>query len=269
MVMMIEYKRVLMDLKATIDGIDIHYVASGSGRDVLLLHGWGANLQSFAFVQENLEKHFRVHAVDLPGFGLSGEPPVPWGIEEHADFLKKFIEVTGIHNPIIIGHSHGGRVAIRYVSENPVHKLILVDSAGVKPKRSMKYYIRVYSYKTAKHVLSLPGLNRMKEAVLAKFRGKVGSDDYKNASPIMRQILVRLVNTDLKSYMPAIKAPTLLIWGENDTATPLSHGQVMEKLIPNAGLVVLKNAGHWAFSQKPREFLIILNNFLESDKAGN
>lgn len=257
-----------MDLKIRVDGIDVHYTVSGSGRDVLFLHGWGANLKSFNFVRDNLEKHFRVFALDFPGFGESQEPPVPWGVEEYSDCVKQFVKETGIRNPIIIAHSHGGRTAIRYASENPVHKLILVDSAGVKPKRSLKYYIKVYSYKAVKHLLSLPGLRSRKESVLAKWRSKAGSDDYKNASDMMRKTLVRLVNDDLTPHMPKINAPTLLIWGENDTATPLAHGKIMEKLIPNAGLAVMKNAGHWAFVEKPREFLIILNHFLESDKTG-
>lgn len=253
-------------MKTTIDGIDIHYSVSGDGRDVLLLHGWGASLNSFAFVQQALEKDFRVFSLDFPGFGQSGEPPVPWGVEEYAGFVKKFIAELGIGAPIIIGHSHGGRTAIRYAAENPVHKLVLVDSAGIKPKRSAKYYIRVYTYKAVKRILGLPGLRIFRERVLERFRSKVGSDDYRNASPIMRQTLVKLVNTDLKEYLPRLQAPTLLVWGENDTDTPLSHGRLMEEKIPNAGLVVMKNAGHWAYAQKPREFLIVLNSYLESDK---
>jgi pimeloyl-ACP methyl ester carboxylesterase len=256
-------------LKITIDGLDVNYSVSGNGgRDVLLLHGWGASLQSFGFIQESLSRDFRVFAIDFPGFGLSSEPPEPWGVEEYSRCVGKLIDSLGIQNPIILGHSHGGRTAIRYASENPVHKLILVDAAGVKPKRSFNYYIRVYSYKAVKHLLSLPGLNRFKERILAKWRSKVGSSDYKNASRIMQQTLVRLVNSDLTPFMPRIKAPTLLIWGENDTATPVEHGRVMEKKIPNAGLVVMKNASHWSFVDKPREFLIILHNFLESDKGG-
>ncbi|MDF2921913.1 MAG: alpha/beta hydrolase family protein [Paenibacillaceae bacterium] len=254
-----------MDLKIMIDGIGVNYTVAGSGRDVLLLHGWGASLQSYTFILESLVPKFRVFALDLPGFGASGEPSVPWGVDEYYRCIARFIELAGINNPVIIGHSHGGRIAIRYAADNPVHKLVLVDAAGIKPKRSFKYYLRVYSYKSVKHLLSLPVLRRYKEGILAKYRGKVGSTDYKNASDMMRRTLVRLVNEDLKVYMPRLKAPTLLIWGENDTATPLSHGRIMEKLIPNAGLVVLKNAGHWSFVEKPREFLIILHNFLAND----
>jgi pimeloyl-ACP methyl ester carboxylesterase len=253
-------------LRIKIDGIDIEYMDSGSGQAVLLLHGWGANKESFTFVAESLDKHFRVVTVDFPGFGASGEPPVPWGVEEYCSFVEKFNAALGIQNPIIAGHSHGGRTAIRYASRNPVHKLILLDSAGIKPKRKLSYYIRVYSYKAAKHLLKLPGLRHKREQILERFRKSTGSADYKQATPLMRQTLVKLVNEDLKAYLPKIQAPTLLIWGELDTATPLEHGKLMEKLIPNAGLVTMKGGSHWVYAQRPRETLIILNNFLESDK---
>lgn len=249
-----------------IDEINVEYTDSGAGQTVLLLHGWGANKESFSFMAENLEKHFRVVAVDFPGFGASGEPPVPWGVEEYCSFVEKFNAALDIQNPIIAGHSHGGRTAIRYASRNPVHKLILLDSAGIKPKRKLSYYIRVYSYKAAKHLLKLPGLRRKREQILERFRKSTGSDDYKQATPLMRQTLVKLVNEDLKAYLPKIQAPTLLIWGELDTATPLEHGKLMEKLIPNAGLVTMKGGGHWVYAQRPRETLIIVNHFLESDK---
>lgn len=255
-----------MGLRIKIDGIDIEYTESGSGRDVLLLHGWGVNKESFSFVRENLEKHFRVVAPDFPGFGASGEPPVPWGAEEYCTFVEKFNAALDIRNPIIIGHSHGGRTAIRYAARNPVHKLVLLDSAGLKPKRSLQYYIRVYSYKTVKHLLGLPGLRRHREKILERFRRSSGSEDYRRATPLMRQTLVKLVNEDHRAFLPKIGAPTLLIWGELDTATPLAHGQLMEKLIPNAGLVTMKGAGHWAFAERPRETVIILNNFLDADK---
>ncbi len=102
--------------------------------------------------------------------------------------------------------------------------------------------------------------------ILEKYRKKSGSNDYQNAKGIMRQILVKVVNEDLSRKMPKIKAPTLLIWGENDTITPVKYGEIMERLIPNAGLVILKNAGHYSFLDKRYEFNIILNNFLEKEK---
>ena len=93
-------------------------------------------------------------------------------------------------------------------------------------------------------------------------RGKVGSADYKNASPVMRQTMVRALNEDLTPLLSGIRVPTLLIWGENDTATPLSDGQRMEKSIPDAGLVVLKGAGHFAFAERWGQCRRVLDAFI-------
>jgi pimeloyl-ACP methyl ester carboxylesterase len=145
----------------------------------------------------------------------------------------------------------------------------LLDSAGIKPGRSLEYYIKVYSFKAARKTLPLFVGKSKADEIIEGYRKTAGSTDYNNASGIMRQILVKSVNEDLKSVMPNIKAPTLLVWGENDTATPVGDAKIMEQLIPNAGLVVLKNAGHFAFVEKLQEFLIILNNFLQADKKNN
>lgn len=250
-----------------LDGLSIHYTAAGQGCPVILLHGWGASSQTFQPVQEDLSKGFRVYALDLPGFGESDEPPVPWGIEEYTALLRSFIKALDLEKPILIGHSNGGRISIQYGSQFPVRKLVLIDSAGIKPKRNLKYYAKVYTYKTAKNVI-IPLLGKKSDAVLDKMKGKFGSTDYKSVSGVMQQTMVKLVNLDLKHLMPQNKAPTLLVWGDQDTATPLSDGQTMEKLFPNAGLVVLKNTGHFSYLEKPREFSIIVNHFLNEDKGG-
>jgi len=252
-----------------IHGMQVHFHCTGEGKDVLLLHGWGANIQAFSPVHSNLEKHFKVWSIDLPGFGESDEPPEPWGSYDYSEWLRNFIEHHNIEDPILVGHSNGGRISIQYATKYPVHKVILVDSAGVKPKRKFNYYVKVYSFKTAKKLLSLPGLRSKKDEILTKMKKKVGSTDYQNVSGIMQQTLVKVVNEDLQHLMPKIQVPTLLVWGEKDDDTPISHGQTMEKLIPNSGLVVLKGAGHFAYLDNLQEFLIIVNNFLEKDKEAH
>ncbi|HHY21888.1 MAG TPA: alpha/beta hydrolase [Bacilli bacterium] len=250
-----------------IDGMKLHYKVDGEGQDVLLLHGWGANIQTFAPVHQFLSRQFRVFSIDFPGFGESDPPPEQWGVYDYTAFLDKFIKKIGITNPILVGHSFGGRVSIVYSSMyGPVKKVILVDSAGIKPKRKLNYYLKVYFYKACKNILKLPILNRYQESILTKVKGMLGSSDYKNASGVMQQSLVKVVNEDLQHLMPKITVPTLLIWGENDEATPVSDGQMMEKLIPDAGLVVLKNAGHYAYLDKLNEFLVIIDKFLERDR---
>ncbi|ALS20485.1 alpha/beta hydrolase family protein [Paenibacillus naphthalenovorans] len=255
--------------KVNINGLDIHYSVVGTGHEVVMLHGWGTNLQTFHAIQQHLSRHFKVYAFDFPGFGESDTPPEPWGVTEYTNLLASFIQSMGIDNPILIGHSFGGRVSIRYAAANPVRKMILTGSAGIKPKRSLNYYVKVYSFKTAKQLLKLPGLNRYSERILNRMRAKFGSSDYKNASGVMQQTLTKVVNEDLRHHLPHIKASTLLIWGENDTATPVADGKLMEQMIPDAGLVVLKNAGHFCYLEKGREFIVIVDHFLAKDKGGS
>lgn len=250
-----------------INGLRVHYEVSGEGQPVLLLHGWGANLGTFQHVHKFLEKDFMVYSIDFPGFGESEEPHQPWGIYDYADFTKLFINQFDVQNPILVGHSFGGRVSIIYAAKHPVNKVILVDSAGIKPKRKFNYYVKVYTFKTAKQLFKLPILKNYSDQVINNMRSTFGSSDYKNVAGVMQQTMVKVVNEDLKYLLPDIKAPTLLIWGENDNATPVADAKIMEKIIPNAGLAVLKNASHYSFLDKPNDFLIIIDNFLEKDKV--
>lgn len=254
-------------MKEELTDVTLNYHVSGEGSPVILLHGWGANIQAFGPVHKNLEKNFRVYSLDLPGCGESTEPPEPWEVKDYAKMLKEFIEVMEIEKPILIGHSHGGRISIFYTATyGNVEKVILVDSAGIKPKRKASYFIKVYTFKTAKNIVKLPGLRKYSDRLLTKVKTMFGSTDYKDASGVMQQTMVKVVNEDLQHLMPEIQVPTLLIFGENDTATPVSDGKRMEELIPGSGLVVLKNAGHFAYLDQLQQFNAIVNKFLEDHR---
>ncbi|MBR5743808.1 MAG: alpha/beta hydrolase, partial [Muribaculaceae bacterium] len=163
-----------------------------------------------------------------------------------------------------IGHSFGGRVAILLGSRNQTDKIILVDAAGIRPKRSLKYYFKVYTFKAGKHLTRLLMGKEKAEARIEKMRKKAGSSDYNNASPRMRAILSKVVNEDLTDRLPLIKVPTLLVWGENDTATPLRDAKIMEREIPDAGLVVFPGCGHYSFLENPRQFAAVLRSFINN-----
>ncbi len=244
-------------METLIDGRRVSYIDEGQGPELLVLHGWAAPAQTYRLIIDHLSKRYRVVAPDLPGFGASEEPPEPWSVDDYVDFTLKFAQSVGLKAPVLVGHSYGGRIIIKLMNrlEQPlkVSKIVLLDAAGIKARHNVWYYVKVYSYKAAKHVL--PPLAK-------KMQSKVGSSDYRNASPVMRQTMVRALNEDLTSLLPGIKVPTLLIWGENDTATPLSDGQLMEKSIPDAGLVVLKDAGHFAFAEKWGQCSRVLDAFL-------
>lgn len=247
---------------------NLNYIVEGKGKDILVLHGWGANINTIMPIVNILKDKFRVHAIDLPGFGKSQKPNEPIDSFKYADIVKNYIDNMGINDITLIGHSFGGKISIILGSKYPelVNKIVLVNSAGLIPKRGLKYYLKVYSFKTLRHIYKTLFFWLKDEEKLERFYKKFGSTDYKDASGVMRKILVTVVNENLFSLLNKIKAPTLLIWGDNDQATPLYMGKIMEKEIPDSGLVVLEGAGHYSYLDDFQRFTVILRNFLQYDK---
>lgn len=254
-----------MDKTISLDGdVKVRYNVRGEGSVMILMHGWGCQASTLESVAKIAAEQHTVYNIDFPGFGGSPEPSSVWGVEDYTVMLEKFVKALGIERPILLGHSFGGRVGILYSSRNEVDKLILVDAAGVKPRRSLKYYFKVYSFKAAKHLSRLLLGKKRAEERIERMRRAKSSADYAAASPKMRAILSKVVNEDLKHVMPSIKAPTLLIWGENDTATPMQDARTMEKLIPDAGLVSFPGCGHYSFLDNPYQFAAVLRSFINN-----
>lgn len=253
-----------MDKDTRLEGLNLHYTDSGKGdKAVILMHGWGCNHTTLASIERvALSCGYRVINVDFPGFGSSEEPSDVWGVEQYTRQIEALVKDLDVAPPIMLGHSFGGRVGILYASRNPVEKLILVDAAGIKPRRTLKYYRKVYTFKAVKRIMYLFLGKEKAEQRLDARRAKAGSSDYANASPMMRRILSKVVNEDLSDRLSSINAPTLLIWGENDTATPLADAKKMEKLIPDAGLVSFPGCGHYSFLDNPGQFAAVLRSFL-------
>ena len=238
-------------MELVIDGYKISYKESGEGEDtVVILQGWGTNMAVYDTVAACLTGRYRVIQFDFPGFGDSDEPREPWAVEDYVRFFLKFAEARGIKKAVLIGHSYGGRVIIRLASRPSlpleIQKIVLIDSAGILPQKTFKQRIKIKTYKLMKKIVSLK---------------RQGSADYRNATPVMRQCLVKAVNEDLTPLLKHIRQDTLLIWGDQDTATPLSDGKLMEQLIPEAGLAVLKGAGHFSFLDQPAVFRRIMESY--------
>ncbi len=219
----------------------------------VFLHGWGCNSESLKFCKD-FTKNSTLF-LDFPPFGKSGKDPEGWTIFTYANMVISLCQKLGIKKVNLIGHSFGGRVAIivSALCKKEVEKLVLVDSAGIKPKRGLKYYIKIYQYKLAK--------KRKKD--ISKF----GSSDYLALSPNMQQVFKSVVNTHLQDFLPQIQAKTLIIFGENDTTTPLYMAKKLKKHIKNSKLVVLPAAGHFCFLDKKLEFVSILKEFLQEEKC--
>ena len=234
-----------VNIYININNINIHYKVEGSGEDLILLHGWGANLNTFLNLSKNLSENFRVYSLDLPGFGES-KISKSMDIEEVTKIIKEFVDRLKINNPILLCHSYGGRIGIVYSSKYYVRKLVLVSSPGVK-EVSFKKRIKIRIYK-----------------ILKVFRIKlnIGSEDYKNADEIMKEMLVKTVNQDLVEYMKGIDTQTLLMYGDKDNVTPLSMGYKINSFIKGSRVVVLKECGHFPYLERPGYFMFILNCFL-------
>ncbi len=249
----------------TLNNTRVQYRVGGDGQAVILLHGWGCNMTTMTSIESILLPHFKVYTLDFPGFGGSGVPDSVWGVEEYTRMLENFVKEQGIVKPILVGHSFGGRVSILYGSRNEVHKIVLVDAAGAKPRRTLKYYMKVYSYKLYKQMLYLVMGKDRAEEKLERHRRTAGSADYNALSGMMRRIFVKVVNEYLEPYMPLIKCPVQLIWGAKDQDTKLREAHIMLKLMPDARLDVIPDAGHYSFLDNPFKFRAILTSFLKKE----
>jgi len=253
-------------MNVNIGGLNINYTVKGSGELIVLLHGWGSNIELFAGLIDLLSKKYRVVAMDMPGFGKSEEPKEIWSVDDYADFVLDFLKAYPSEKITFLGHSFGGRVIIKLMSRSglpfTVDKIILVDSAGVRPKRTFKQKLKVGFFKVLKRIYRIKAVQKAAPELLNDWRARFGSSDYNSASPTMRQILVKVINEDLTKYFSANKAETLLIWGRNDTETPLSDGQLMEKMMPNSGLVIMDNCGHYPFLENPYVFHRVISSFM-------
>lgn len=254
-------------MQKTVQGLNINYVVQGEGDPVVLLHGWGANITLFNNLIQLLSPKYKVIAMDMPGFGESDEPKEAWDVGRYVDFVLEFLKDFNCDKVTLLGHSFGGRVIIKLnARENlpfKIQRIILVDAAGVKPKKTLKQKTKQTAYKMTKKILMSKPVTQLCPDAMENLRKKNGSADYLAASPIMRQCLVKVVNEDLTHLFPLVEVPTLLIWGRNDTATPLSDAQLMEKTMKDAGLVVLENCGHYSFLEQQGIFNRVMASFMK------
>ena len=251
-----------------IDGLDINYKISGSGeKTAVMLQGWGTNIAIYDSVAAALNDEYRFIQFDFPGFGDSDEPHEAWNVDAYTAFFCKLMQALGVEKASLIGHSYGGRVIIKLAASDDIpfeiDKIVLIDAAGIVPDKTFKQKVNIKKYKLLKKFYFNKVVEALFPALVEEWKSRQGSEDYRNASPIMKQCLVMAVNEDERHLMPAIKQETLLVWGNLDTATPIGDAHIMEKLIPNAGLVVLENTGHFSFLEQPAVFRNVIRSFFK------
>ncbi len=249
-------------MQEQVNGVSLNYEVSGTGPDILLLHGWGHDLHTWDQVVPELEKQYRVWRLDLPGFGTSSLPGREWGLRQYAEVVGRFVQAHQLQNVIVVGHSFGGRVATLLASQQPrwLKQLVLVDSAGLIPKRTLKK-VTVWCLAKIGKVLVAALPRETKDRLSHKFRLATGAHDYANAGPL-RSIFQRVIEQDLAPELKDIVVPTGIIWGENDMITPLDQAHRLEAGIAGAKLVVLPGLGHVPFVQSPLLFIRAIKGLL-------
>ena len=220
----------------------INFTVAGEGRDMVLLHGWGCNANLMKPSAELLSQSYRVWTLDLFGFGKSDEAEITC-FEDYIDALHVFIKTNDIKDPILLGHSFGGRVALFYALKYPVTALVLTASAGLQNRLSLGKRFRVFLHKK-------------------KILKNKGSIDYQNANEYLKKLLVMSVNADIYDHLKEITIPVCLIWGEKDQQTPLWMGKLMEKQLPNAQLFIFKNEDHFAYYHETERFVYLVLAYL-------
>lgn len=253
-----------MEIK--IKDLNINYIEQGEGRAVLILPGWGTNTNVYLGLVNYISTYAKAICIDMPGFGQSEEPKEAWDLNNYVDFVIELIESKGIKELDIIGHSNGGRIAIRLMNRSninfTVRKIVLIGSAGIVHKKSLKIKFKIRTYKIGKKILGCKPVKIFFPKAIEKFQSKAGSEDYRNSSPTLRQSMVKLINEDLQDELQNVNAPTLLIWGENDTATPIKDAEIMEKKIPDAGLVRCTGCSHYVFLERAGYVNTVIQAFL-------
>ena len=235
-----------------INGVFVNYTDVGSGEAVVLLHGWGQNIQMMEPIGNNLINK-RVVIIDLPGHGKSEEPKEAWTVYDYASCIHTLLTNLKIDEPILIGHSFGGKISLVYASKYKTKKVI--GLACPFKKQIVKLSFKTKALKFAKKI---PVLNKL-EGFAKKH---IGSTDYKNASEMMRKIMVLTVNTDITEDVKNIKCPTLLIWGTNDLQVSIDDAYELEKLIKDCGVVVYDGCTHYAYLERLDQTLRVIKSFI-------
>lgn len=255
-------------MNIVVDGYNISYKITGTGeKTAVMLQGWGTDLGIYDSVADSINEEYRFIQFDLPGFGGSDEPREAWNVDAYADFFCRFLEALQVKSATLIGHSYGGRVIIKLASRESlpfvIERIVLIDSAGVLPRKTFSQKLKIRRYKALKKLLNAKLVYALFPELVDDWRSRQGSADYRNASPMMRQCLVMAVNEDLTPLLPKIKYDTLLIWGDKDTATPIGDAKLMEEKIPASGLAVLEGAGHFCFLERPSVFRSIMRSYFQ------
>lgn len=259
----------IQEKEIRLDNLLIHYKIAGQGPAILILHGWGGSSDSWRKVQEILsKKNYKVIVPDLPGFGKSETPPMAWTVKDYADFVNQFIKkiLNESQEPFfLLGHSFGGRVAIKFAVLYPekIKKLILCNSAGIKQKWSLKEKLIFQLSKIGNAIFTPKILERFKDRARNLFYLFLSNKDYFKANAKMKETLKKVLAEDLLPEISKIKTKTLIIWGQNDRLVPVKYAYIFKEKIKDSQMVILPKINHSPHLEVPEKLVEVILKFLE------
>lgn len=246
-------------MKVNAAGSNLYFEAYGRGDPILFLHGWGADHQIWQPLLPHLSPlPFQLLILDLPGFGQSVPLPKPFTLADYTQVAAAFAKELELSHLTLVGHSFGGKIAISYALNHPLKKLVLIDGAGIK-RRGFKTRILLNAARSFR-LLDLKPLNLLRRRAAPYFQAK----DYRQISNADLRDTFRLtVEEDLRNKIKNINTPTLLIWGGEDTETPLRDAAIMKKEIKKSILKIIPESGHFPFLDHPEVVAKLIVEFLE------
>jgi len=233
---------------------------------VLILHGWGSSSASWVEVKTILENNgFSVFTPDLPGFGKNKPPSSAWGVDDYVNWTLKFIEEKNLGRIFLLGHSFGGRIAIKLAAKYPekLASLILVSGAGIKHQKTFWQRTVFYLAKIGGAIYILTFLPSVRRFIRKFFyRYIVRRKDYFEANGVMRETFSKVIDEDLTPFLNQINVPTLLVWGEKDKMTPLTDAYLMTNEIKSSILKIIPGNGHALNLDAPQKLTEAILKFL-------
>ena len=253
----------MIEEKRIINNLEINYKIIGEGRPLLILHGWGRGSDSWVEVQRLLSiQRYKVICPDLPGFGKSQSPTIAWKVDDYVEWLKNFAISLEIEKFVLLGHSFGGRIAIKFAVRysEKIATLILYEAAGIKSKKTISQFVFFLISKIGNIFSFLPFYSFFRKVF---YRFIVRKKDYLKAKGVMKNTFLKVIEEDLTSYLAKISVSTLIIWGEKDKITPLNDAYLMKREIPNSELKIIPEMGHAFHHEAPKRLTQVIYQYLK------
>lgn len=213
-------------------------------KTVVILHGWRSKISRWQPLVKILSQRYRVYLPVLPGFGKQ-KLSYAWNLTDYTNWFDDYLKENKIVKPILVAHSNGGRLAVDYIAKkNKAKRLVLISSAGIERKESLKKVFFFVLAKSGKSLFKIPPISFIRKPATWFLYTVIGEKDYYLAKGFLKPTMVNLINTNLMPLLSKVKVPCLILWGKDDDITALSDAKIFAKKIKKSSLKIYDRVGH-------------------------